>query len=109
MAITYKTLGQVIPAATTQTTLYTVPASTSAVASTLSICNVSAVSTTFLVAIQVAGASLTAKQYIIYDTIIAANDTVFLTLGFSLATTDVISVYAGTATIAFNLFGSEIA
>ena len=46
MATAYKVLGQSNPAATTLTTLYTVPAVTSAVCSTLSICNVG-VSTTF--------------------------------------------------------------
>ena len=39
MATTYKVLGQSNPAATTATTLYTVPAATSAIASTITICN----------------------------------------------------------------------
>jgi hypothetical protein len=39
MATTYKVLGQLNPAATTPTTLYTVPASTSTVVSTITICN----------------------------------------------------------------------
>lgn len=107
MTTTHKVLGQVLPAATTLTTLYTVPGSTQAVASTLSICN-QGVSTTFRVAVRVAGASIEAKQYVIYDTTVNANDTVFLTLGITLATTDVVSVYAGTANVSFNLFGAEI-
>jgi hypothetical protein len=44
----------------------------------------------------------------VYDAAINANDTVFLTLGVTLATTDVVSVYAGTATVSFHLYGSEI-
>ena len=39
MATTYRVLGQSNPAATTATTLYTVPAATSAVISTINICN----------------------------------------------------------------------
>jgi hypothetical protein len=43
-----------------------------------------------------------------YDIAIAANDTTCLTLGLTLATTDVVTVYAGTATMSFAAFGSEI-
>lgn len=107
MANVYKILGQVLPAATTLTTLYTVPSSTSAVCSTLSICN-QGVSTTYRIAIRPAGAALASSQYVVYDATINANDTVFLTLGVTLATTDVVSVYAGTATVSFHLYGSEI-
>lgn len=107
MANAYKVLGQVIPLAITNTTLYTVPAATSTVCSTLSICN-QGVTTTVRVAIRPAGAVLATNQYIVYDAIVNANDTLFLTVGVSLATTDVVTVYAGTATVSFNLFGSEI-
>lgn len=107
MANVYKVLGQVLPAATTLTTLYTVPALTSAVCSTLSICN-QGVSTTYRIAIRPAGADIASSQYVVYEAAINANDTVFLTLGVTLATTDVVSVYSGTATVSFHLYGSEI-
>lgn len=108
MATTYKVLGQSNPAAITVTTLYTSPSVTSAVCSTLVIANLG-VSTTFRVAIRPAGATLANQHYIAYDTPVNQYDTMFLTLGITLATTDVVSVYAGTATVAFSLFGSEIA
>jgi hypothetical protein len=107
MPTAYKVLGQSNPAATTNTTLYTVPASTSAVCSTLSIANLG-VSTTFRVAVRPAGATLANQHYIVYDSAINAGSAVFLTLGVSLATTDVVTVYAGTANVAFGLFGSEV-
>lgn len=107
MANSYKTLGQSNPAATTLTTLYTVPSATSAVASTLAICNQGA-STNFRVAVRPAGAAIDPKHYIVYDNYINGNDSIFLTLGVSLATTDVVSVYAGTSTVSFSLFGTEI-
>ena len=107
MANVYKVLGQVNPAATTATTLYTVPASTSAVCSTLSICNIGA-STTYRVAIRPAGATLANIHYIVYDAAIEQYNTTLLTLGITLATTDVVTVYAGTANVVFNLFGSEV-
>lgn len=107
MANAYKVLGQSSPVATTLTSLYTVPAATSAVSSTLTVCNYGA-STTFRVAVRPAGASIANQHYILYEVIINSNDTLFFTLGLSLATTDVVSVYAGTATISFNLYGTEI-
>ena len=108
MATTYKTLGQSNPSATTATTLYTVPAATSTVVSTVTICNQASTAGTFRLAIRPAGASLAAQHYIAYDTPIAANDTVALTLGITLATTDVVTIYASSATMSFSAFGSEL-
>lgn len=107
MASVYKVLGQVSPAATTATTLYTVPSATSTVCSTITICNYG-LSTSYRIAVRPAGATLANQHYITYDAGINANETVFLTLGITLATTDVVTVYAGTATVSFGLFGSEI-
>ena len=107
MGIVYKVLGQSNPAATTATTLYTVPSATQAVASTLTIANLG-VSTTYRIAVRPAGASLANQHYLAYDVPLAANDAAMLTLGLTLAATDVVTVYAGTATVAFGLFGSEV-
>ena len=107
MANAYKVLGQVSPSATTNTTLYTVPSATSAVASTLTVCN-RGVTTNVRVAVRPAGASLANEHYIVYDTYVNNNDTLFLTIGVSLSTTDVVTVYAGTADVSFNLYGTEI-
>lgn len=107
MATTYKVLGQSAPSATTNTTLYTVPSATSTVASTLSVCNRGA-STSFRVAVRPAGATIADQHYIVYDNFVNQYDSVFLTLGVTLATTDVVTVYAGAATLSFSLFGSEI-
>jgi len=103
----YKVLGQLAPAAATLETLYTVPASTQSVCSTLAICNRGA-ATSYRIAIRPAGAAIVTKHYIAYDIPIAANDSVFLTVGATLATTDVISVYATLETLSFNLAGTEI-
>lgn len=107
MASIYKVLGQVAPAATTLTSLYTVPALTSAVCSTLSICN-RGISTQIRVAVRPAGATIADKHYIAYDVPVNQYESVFLTLGVTLATTDIVSVYAGTADISFGLFGTEV-
>lgn len=108
MPAAYKVLGQSNPASTTDTTLYTVPASTSAVCSTLSVANISTSATTYRLAVRPAGASIANQHYIAYDVPIPANDAVMLTLGISLAATDVVTVRAGNANLAFSLFGSEI-
>lgn len=108
MAVTYKVLGQSNPSATTATTLYTVPSSTSAVVSTITICNQAATSDSYRIAVRPAGATLDPKHYIAYNGAIPAYDSISLTIGITLATTDVVTVYAGTANLSFNLFGSEI-
>jgi glucose-6-phosphate dehydrogenase assembly protein OpcA len=108
MATAYKVLGQSSPSATTLTSLYTVPSSTSAVVSTITVANLANASATFRIAVRPAGEAVANKHYIAYDITIAALDTLTLTLGLTLATTDVISVYASTATMAFSAYGSEI-
>jgi hypothetical protein len=107
MASNYKVLGQINPSATANTTLYTVPSLTSTVCSTLSICNLG-VSTTYRVAVRPAGEALANKHYIAYDAALQSTDSVFLTLGITLANTDVVTVYAGTANLSFSLFGTEL-
>lgn len=108
MAVTYKVLGQVVPSANTDTTLYTVPAATSAVCSTISVCN-QGTSTTVRIAVRPAGGTLASQHYIVYEAAVNQYDTAFFTLGVTLATTDVVTVRAGTANVSFNLFGSEVA
>jgi hypothetical protein len=107
MPQTHKVLGQVNPSAASLTTLYTVPESTQAICSTLSVCSVG-VSATFRVAVRPAGATLANQHYLIYDAVVNANDSFYLTLGISLAATDVVSVFSSTNTLAFSLFGVEI-
>ena len=108
MATTYKVLGQSNPSATTATTLYTVPASTQTVVSTITVCNQAATAATYRIAIRVAGAALATSQYIAYDVSLPANASDTLTLGITLNATDVITVYSSTATMSFGAFGSEI-
>jgi glucose-6-phosphate dehydrogenase assembly protein OpcA len=109
MPTTYKVLGQSNPSATTATTLYTVPASTQAVISTIVIANLTATAATFRIAVRPAGATLANSQYIAYDITVGASDSTALTLGVTMNTTDVLTVYASTANLTFTAFGSEIA
>jgi hypothetical protein len=108
MATTYKVLGQSAPSATTATNLYTVPAATSAVVSTLVVANRSSTAATYRISIRPAGASQANQHYLAYDVGVGGGDSTTLTLGITLAATDVVTVYASTANLSFNLFGSEI-
>jgi len=106
---TYKVLGQSAPSATTATAAYTVPSSTQAVISTITICNRAATQATYRIAIRPNGATLANEHYISYDAIIPGNDMVAITIGITLDAADVVTVYASTANTSFNIFGVEIA
>jgi hypothetical protein len=43
-----------------------------------------------------------------YDVAVGGGDSTTLTLGITLAATDVITVYASSADLSFSVFGSEI-
>jgi hypothetical protein len=109
MATAYKVLAQNAPSATTETTLYTVPSSTSSVVSTISVCNQAGSSGTYRIAVRpAADASTAAKHWIVYGATVAASDSIMLTLGLTLATGDVVRVYASSANMSFSAFGSEL-
>lgn len=108
MAKTYKVLGQSAPSATTATTLYTVPAATQAVVSTIALVNRGTTSGTYRIAVRPAGAALADEHYVAFDATLAAKTSETWTLGITLAATDVITVYASSADFSFSAFGSEI-
>mgnify|MGYP000317128902 CR=1 FL=1 len=109
MATAYKVLGQSAPANTSNADLYTVPSSTSAVISTIHICNTTATAATFRIFIRKAGATAAASNALCYDMTINGKSVYAFTEGITLATTDVITVQTGTANaLTFQAFGSEI-
>lgn len=108
MPTAYKVLGQSAPAATTATTLYTVPSATETVVSTIAVTNRAATAATFRIAVRPNGATLANEHYVTYDAPIAANDSLFITVGATADASDVITVYASTANLSFTAFGSEI-
>jgi hypothetical protein len=105
----YKVLGQIAPSATTETDLYTVPAATETILSSLVVANRAATSATYRISVSVNGAATATKDYLVYDAIINANSTVALTLGITIDATDKVRVYGSTANLSFSAFGSEIA
>jgi hypothetical protein len=109
MAINYKILGQLHPAATTSTDLYTCPTSTQTVVSTISIANVTAVNGKARVWVAKAGAANAHVYALLYDVVVAANSVNTFTLGITLEATDKIRVYSTNGNdLTFHAYGSEI-
>lgn len=108
MPTSYKVLGQTNPSANTATTLYTVPSATQTVVSTITIANLASSTAVFNIAIRPGGATLANQHYIAYQITVGASDTTSLSLGITMAATDVITVSASTSTVSFAAFGSEL-
>lgn len=107
MPQSHKVLGQTAVSSTSLFSIYTVPASTQAVISTLAVCNRGA-SSTYRIAVRPSGAAIEDKHYLVYDASVKANDSVFLTLGVAMAATDALTVQAGSTSVSFSAFGVEI-
>jgi len=108
VATANKVLGQSAPLATTMTDVYTVPAATEAIVSSLVVCNRDLTNTSFRIAVRPAGAALSDEHYQYYNSVIFNEDTFIATIGMTLEATDVISVYAADATLSFTVYGQEI-
>lgn len=109
MATTYKVLAQSAPSATTATDIYTVPSATMAVLSTIVVANRAATAATYRIAVRPDGAALANQHYLAYDVTVGASDSTTITLGITMDAADVLTIYASTANLSFNVFGSEIA
>jgi len=109
MPQTHRVLGQSAPANTNNADLYTVPSSTQAIVSTISVANLTTAAATFRIAVRPAGATIANQHWIAYDVSLGGSDSVTLTLGVTLGATDVLTVRSGTANaLAFSAFGVEI-
>jgi len=107
MADSLKVLGQLDPAATTVTVLYTVPDMTQTTVSSIVAANRTGSAITFRLSVHVGGAGADDKQYIYYGKSVAANDSLAIVLGITLNQTDVIKVHTSAVDMSFNMFGCE--
>lgn len=98
---------QQAPAAATNADVYTVPAARRAVISTLVCCNTTAASRMVRVFAREAGAASAVGNAIVYDVALAAGDTLLMTLGITLAATDIITVQSNLGGVTFTAFGEE--
>lgn len=111
MPASYKRLGAVASTGTITTadTLYSASSTsgTSTVISTIAICNQGATAATYRICVNTSAAFTTAG-YIVFGGTVAANDTVFLTVGAVLDPTNrFLMCSASAATVSFNAFGVE--
>jgi|TARA_R110000803_G_scaffold110329_2_gene178738 hypothetical protein len=107
MADTLKVLGQLDPAATTVTVLYTVPDMTQTTVSSIVAANRTGSAITFRLSVHVAGAGADDKQYLFFDKSVAANDSLSIVIGITLNQADVVKVYTSAVDMSFNMFGCE--
>lgn len=98
-------LGQSAPAATTNTTVYTVPAATTATFN-INICNTGTAPVDVRLAISATGTP-SASEWIEYDCNILAGDVLERT-GFVAQATRNVVVYATAATVAVSVYGYEV-
>jgi hypothetical protein len=107
MADTLKVLGQLDPAATTVTVLYTVPDMTQTTVSSIVAANRTGSAITFRLSVHVAGAGADDKQYLFFNKSVAANDSLSIVIGITLNQADVVKVYTSAVDMSFNMFGCE--
>lgn len=107
---TYKRLANIASAGVigTADTLYT--ATTAAVVSTICVCNTTASPQSYRLAVHTATSyPATAAAYIVYGATVGPNDTVFLTVGATLDTTNKYILCSATSSaVGFTAFGAEI-
>jgi hypothetical protein len=111
MAVTYKILAQNQFVNQVTTNVYTVPANTSAIISTITVCNTGvAVTGGFYLYVRIGGTSQGFLQTLVPFGTVAPLETLVLKLGITLAATDVITITSTTtsANLTISLFGSEI-
>ena len=107
MANVYKILGQAAP--NTSSDLITVASAHSMVVSTLVVANTTTSAATFRVHARVAGAATATSNALVYDATCLPNTTMTLTLGITLAATDVLTAVSGTGSaLTFTAFGSDV-
>lgn len=108
MTETMKILGQSSPAATTNTTIYTVPSQTQAVISSIIIANTTAGALTYRIHVLASGGTTAQTNAIYYDVSLAANTSLVVKPGITLSEDDFIVIYASAVNMVFTVFGVEI-
>lgn len=109
MATEYKVLGQISSASPdVPISAYTAPYGKEVVISTVTLCNQGLSAVTVRVAIHHASEPISTKHYLVYDSVIGANDTLSLTLGITMDDGYSVSFSSSLATVSCNVFGAEI-
>lgn len=102
----YKVLGQ-LASTTSAVAIYTCPASTETVISTITIANREAAANTYQIILRPDDEELADKHYLAFDVDVAGNDTTALTLGITMDASDKLYVSGSDTNLSFSVFGSE--
>ena len=114
MATAYKILGQTLPTANTLSNVYVVPTSTSAIVSTITICNQSSANANVDIMIRPINETLANKHYLVKGVTIPRADTMILSPGVTLNASVIVAVNNAVASgetaanVSFNVFGVEL-
>lgn len=109
MPFAYKILGQISPNDSSYTALYTAPAATSSIVSTITVCNQRYDATRYRIAILPSGTSTpTSTHFIAYDAEINPFETQYITIGATLGAGDKIVVFSFGTPLSFAAFGTEV-
>ena len=108
----YKILGQIQTTANVLTTIYTVPAATNTMISTITICNQSPNTVSVNVAANVSGSAVTTRNFIVSSYSLGAAETLVLEPRVSLNVGSILSANVtganASSNISINAFGVEI-
>jgi|Laugrefa1bdmlbdn_1035148.scaffolds.fasta_scaffold03025_2 hypothetical protein len=109
MPNTYKILGQITGSATIRP-IYTTPAATQSVVSSIVIANRGTNNMFYRIAAITSGSTLDNQHYLAYDVPLSGSDSVALTLGISLNSGQRLEGYASGSSVSasFSAFGTEI-
>jgi hypothetical protein len=106
MPSVYKILGT---QRTSTNDVYTVPSATSAVVSTIFVCNRGVGSATYSISIRPTAATTEANEHFIASEVtISGNDTITITAGIALSADNTIKFTTSSSNLSISAFGTEI-
>lgn len=109
MPTTHKIIAQSAPAAGVTTDMPAVGTGKQVITSSVTVCNYGALASTIRIAARPSGEALAEKHRIVHDLVVNPGDTLILTPGITLAAGAVLSVQSAAGTVAFSVFGAEVA
>ena len=108
MANTYKILGQLNPTANTQGNVYVVPAATSSILNTITICNQSAANANVDIVVRPINEALASKHYLVRGGILPAREQITITGAVTMNASPILAANTNGSSISFNAYGVEI-
>ena len=114
MPTSYKILGQTLPTANVLSNVYVVPAATSTILNTITICNQSAANANVDIVIRPVNEAFSNKHYIMENVLLPRADTLIFSPGLTLNSAVIVAVNNAVVTgetaanVSFNVYGVEL-